>query len=106
MRPLLSLLNGFHALWLHESREYTLPPIVRNIPAYNFNFRSPVLVLIFNQESPRDTVYLLRILHRELCQNYSLRLDHVIFCTNSVYANGNDPVGMLFLSPMRIRIVT
>ncbi|KAI9766140.1 MAG: Folylpolyglutamate synthetase [Geoglossum simile] len=50
--------------------------------------RSTPRILIFNQQSPRDAVSLMKSLHHSLYAEHGIRFDHVIFCTNKTYRKG------------------
>jgi hypothetical protein len=51
-------------------------------------------VLIFNQQSQRDALHLLPILHTSLVDEDVLQFHHVIFCTNLTYKDGSEKIGM------------
>lgn len=53
-------------------------------------------VLVFNQQSLRDSIGLIKTLYAGITKA-GVKFDHVIFCTNITYKNRRFKVGTLFL---------
>lgn len=72
--------------------------------------KPPVNVLVFNQQSTRDSIELLRVVHKTLAglNTSGQSFQYAIFCTNVTYKNNSWKVGKYFslqLKTQRLKAV-
>ena len=61
----------------------------------NLGLRPLIRILIFNQQSQRDAIALLKTLYHEVCTKSDIRFQYVVFCTNVTCEKTGYKVGMI-----------